>query len=226
MKTKGIILVLAVLLFSSCIVKSLQPFYTKDSLSFNEKLLGNWVDNKKGQWTVESIKEKIDQDRKEGTIISDEDSRAFEAYKEGYYVNYIKNDNEAGFIAMPFKIGKQYFIDFIPIEIDDNEINSLAAAHLLKTHSVSKLDMKSDDELSFSWLSEERITDLFSQSKLRIKHENIGPEETLLLTATSKELYAFLEKYMKADLYDKYETEDRKWKSSDKLTLTKVNATP
>jgi hypothetical protein len=219
MKTRGLILIATVLLFSSCIVKSLQPFYTKDSLSFNEKLLGNWIDNKKGQWTVESIKEKFEQDRKEGTILSDEDSRAFEAYIEGYYVQYVKQGNEAGFIAMPFKIGQQYFIDFIPIEIEDDQINSLAAAHLLKTHSVSKLDIKSDDELSFSWLSEERITDLFSQSKLRLKHENIGPEETLLLTATSKELYAFLKKYMQAEIKDK-------WKAADRLTLTKVNAKP
>lgn len=226
MKTKGIIIVFAVLLFSSCIVKSLQPFYTKDSLSFNEKLIGNWVDNKKGQWTVESIKDKFEQDRKEGTEFSEEDLRALETYKEGYYVNYLKNDKEAGFIAMPFKIGNQYFIDFIPIEIDDNEINSLAAEHLLKTHSVSKLDMKSDDELSFSWLSEERITDLFDQSKLRLKHENIGPEETLLLTATSKELFAFLTKYTETDLFKKYEEKDNKWKSNDRLTLTKADAKP
>jgi hypothetical protein len=219
MKTKGLILILTVFLCSSCIVKSLQPFYTKDSLSFNEKLIGNWIDNKKGQWTVESIKEKFDQDRKEGIVLSEEDLHAFEAYKKGYYVKYVKQNNEAGFIAMPFKIREQYFLDFIPIEIEDEEINSLAAAHLLKTHSVSKLDIKSDDELSFSWLSEKRVTDLFSQSKLRLKHENIGPEETLLLTATSKELYAFLQKYMQAEIKDK-------WKSTDRLTLTKVNAKP
>lgn len=219
MKTKGIILVLAVLLLSSCIVKSLQPFYTKDSLSFNEKLLGKWVDNKKGQWTVESLKEKFEQDRKEGVELSEVDLSALETYKEGYYVNYIKNANEAGFIAMPFKIEQHYFIDFIPIEIEDDEINSLAAEHLLKTHSVCKLDMNSDDELSLSWLSEERISDLFSESKLRLKHENIGPEETLLLTATSEELYAFLKKYLQADIKDK-------WKSTDRLTLTRVNAEP
>ena len=219
MKTKGIIILLAVFLFSSCIVKSLQPFYTEDSLSFNEKLLGSWTDNKKGQWTVESIKEKFEQDRKEGTEFSEEDLRLLETYKEGYYVNYVKNDKEAGFFAMPFKIEKQYFIDFIPIEIEEDEINGLAAEHLLKTHSVSKLDMYSDDSLSFSWLSEERISDLFSESKLRLKHENIGPEKTLLLTATSEELYAFLKKYLQADI-------EEKWKSTDRLTLTRVDAEP
>ncbi|MFK7832717.1 MAG: hypothetical protein AB8B52_05535 [Winogradskyella sp.] len=226
MKTKGIILILAVLLFSSCIVKSLQPFYTKDSLSFNEKLLGNWVDQKKGVWTIESMRAKFEEDRNPSEVRSKEDLIAFEAYKDGYYVTYIKNEKQAGFIAMPFKIDQHYFMDFIPLEIEDDEINSLAAEHLLKTHSVSKLDMTSDEELSLSWLSEERLKDLFEGEKIRIKHEKIGPEDTLLLTASSEELYAFLTKYVKAGLFESYEKKQKKWKSSDQLTLAKVDAKP
>ena len=219
MKTKGLILILTILLFSSCIVKSLQPFYTKDSLSFNEKLLGSWTDNEKGQWIVESIKAKFEQDKKEGVELSEEDFRAFEAYKDGYYLNYIKNEKEAGFVAMPFKINEQYFLDFIPIEIEDDEINSLAAEHLLKTHSVTKLDINSDQSISFSWLSEERMKDIFDAQKIRLKHEKIGFEEDLLLTASSEELYLFLKKYMQSDIEDK-------WKKSDMLTLKKVDAKP
>ncbi len=219
MKTKGIILILAILLFSSCIVKSLHPFYTKDSLSFNEKLLGNWTDNKKGQWTVESMIDKFEQEKKEGVELSAEDLLALETYKKGYYITYIKKDKEAAFIAMPFKINEQYFLDFIPIEIEDDEINSLAAEHLLKTHSVTKLDINSDKDLTFSWLSEDRINNLFSANKIRLKHENIGFQEDLLLTASSEELYAFIKKFMNADIEDK-------WKKADMLTLARTNAKP
>jgi hypothetical protein len=219
-KFKSILVVVSfLLLFSSCIVKSLQPFYIRESLSFNEDLIGSWTDNKKGQWTVESLKEKFEQDRKEGMKPSEEDMLAYETYKDGYYINYIKKEKEAGFIAMPFKIGEQYFLDFIPIEIEDEEINSLAAEHLLKTHSVAKLDINSNKEVVFSWLSEQRIQDILNESRMRIKHESIGPEETLLLTASSEELYAFLKKYLKANIEDK-------WKTSDQLNLTKVNAKP
>ncbi len=219
MKTRGIILILTVLIFNSCIVKSLQPFYTKDSLSFNEKLLGNWIDDKKGQWIVESIKEKFEQDQKEGIKLSEEDLRAFDAYKDGYYVNYIKNDKEAGFIAMPFQIEKQYFLDFIPLEYEAEEINSLAAQHLLNTHSVAKLDFHSEQKTSFSWLSEKNINSLFDSKQIRLKHEKIGVEETLLLTATSEELYAFLKKYMKSNA-------EGKWGESDFVTLTRTDAKP
>jgi hypothetical protein len=219
MKKSVIITVLSALLFSSCIVKSLQPFYIKSSLSFNENLIGNWTDNKKGQWTIESVKAKFDQDRKEGMKPSEEDLLAYETYKDGYYIKYIKKEKEAGFIAMPFKVDKQYFLDFIPIEIEDEEINSLAAEHLLKTHSVAKLDINSNKEVVFAWLSEERIQDILNEKKIRIKHESIGPEETLLLTASSEELYAFLKKYLKTNIEDK-------WKSSDQLNLIKTDAKP
>lgn len=224
MKTKGLILILTVLLLNSCIVKSLQPFYTNESLSFNEKLMGSWTDNKKGLWTVESIKAKFEQDQKDGIEMSKEELIALETYKNGYYITYLKKEKEAGFIAMPFKINQQYFLDFIPIEIEDDEINSLAAEHLLKTHSVAKLDINSEKEISLSWLSEERLKDLFEGQKIRLKHELVGFQQDLLITASSEELYAFLKKYTEADLFDKYEKKDTKWKSSDKLKLTKSNA--
>ncbi|MFP4846218.1 hypothetical protein [Winogradskyella sp. PE311] len=226
MKTKGIILILTVLLFSSCIVKSLQPFYIKDSLSFNKALLGNWTDNKKGQWTVEAIKDKFEEDRKEGVELSEEDLLFLDTYKKGYYIKLVSKEKEAGFIAMPFLINEQYFLDFIPLEIEDDEINSLAAQHLLKTHSVAKLDIESDTKVSFSWLSEKPIGQLFDENQIRLKHEKIGIEEDLLLTASSKELYAFLDKFMKSNVKNKWGEDTNKKTSSDRFTLTRTNAKP
>ncbi|MEP0263147.1 hypothetical protein [Dokdonia sp.] len=214
MKSKAIILLASVLLFSSCIIKSIQPFYLKNSLSYNKALIGKWADQKGGQWEVISMKEEFIKDKKEGLIFSDDDKKAYENYKDGYFINYIKKEKEVSFIAMPFIIDNQYFVDFIPFDINTDAINSLASEHLLKTHSVAKLDVNSDTNVSFSWLSEERIKNLFNESTLRLKHETVGPEEALLLTASSQELTAFLKKYLKADIKDK-------WKSSDALMLVK-----
>lgn len=216
MRNRVILLSLTILLFNSCIIKSLQPFYIIQSLSFNESLLGNWTDNKKGQWTVESIKDKFEQDRKDGVELSEDDTRLYKAYSKGYFIEIIKEDKVAGFIAMPFLIGKQYFLDFIPMEIEDEEINSLAAQHLLKTHSVAKLDINSEQEVSLSWLSEERIKELFQDEKIRLKHEKIGIQEDLVLTASSKELYTFLKKYLSSDI-------ENKWKKEDMLNLIKTD---
>jgi hypothetical protein len=218
MKSKLVILILGVFIFSSCIVKSLHPFYTKDKISFNKNLIGTWIDKKGNEWEIESVKEQMLKDQKEGLELSKEDKQEYENYKDAYLIGYTKKEKEAGFIAMPFIVDGQYFMDFIPFDIDDiQKINDLASEHLLKTHSVVKLDIDTNHKISFSWLSEETIGDLIDNQKIRLKHEVLGLEEDLLLTASSEELSSFLQKLLKADIEDK-------WKESDTYSLTRTYA--
>ncbi|GGG22844.1 hypothetical protein GCM10011344_24530 [Dokdonia pacifica] len=214
MKSKALILLTSVLLFSSCIVKSLQPFYNTEDLSYNEKLIGTWTDQKNDTWSVTSVKEEFAKGLKEGEKLSEDEKESFETYKDGYIINYTKKNKEVLFIAMPFKIEGQYFLDFIPYDFDSESINDLASQHLLKTHSVAKIELDDTNNISFLWLTEEHIKNLFKADKLRLKHEIVGPDEVLLLTASSKELSAFLKKYNASSIKDK-------WKSSDILKLTK-----
>lgn len=242
MKTwKSVILIGIAILLNSCIVKSLQPFYTSDSLSYNEKFIGTWVDSEKGEWDIKSFKDglkdtniskkKIKTSEKDVKYTvkteftefdsdpSDDVTNLTEFYKKGYLISYKDQDKEALFVAMPFKIDNQYFLDFIPFMYDNNSVNELVNQHLMTTHSVAKIDVNSDKEIAFSWLNENKVKELFDNKKLRLKHEGIGLEKDLLLTASSEELYVFLKKYMKSDIEDK-------WKKADMLTLIKANAKP
>jgi hypothetical protein len=218
MKTKGILLILTVLLFSSCIIKSLQPFYTPSSLSKNDVLIGNWSDQKEGVWEINSFEAEYKMQKNKENILSfinDIDKK----YIEGYYANYERKGKNAQFIIMPFKIENQYFLDFIPFLLTNKSVNDLAFAHLQASHSVAKLDIEKDGTVSFSWLSEGKVTELIENETIKIKHEKMGLDETPFLTASSYELNTFLKKYMAANLEDK-------WSESDKLTLTKINAKP
>lgn len=74
MKKKVIaIAVFAIIILTSCVVKSLKPFYTKDTLAYDVSLLGKWEDNKLRVWEVvpmmkyldsATIKKEIDGDNK------------------------------------------------------------------------------------------------------------------------------------------------------------------
>ena len=121
-------------------------------------------------------------------------------------------------MSMPFKIDEQLFMDFIPFDYEDIS-NDLVSQHLLRTHSVAKIDKVEDGKLNITWLDEGRLTDLFDNNQLKLKYETVGLEESFVLTATSEELYKFLQKYMKADI-------ENKWQSSEEFTLTKTNARP
>ncbi|SHH52130.1 hypothetical protein [Winogradskyella jejuensis] len=207
MKTRLVVVSLCVLLFSSCIVKSIQPFYTKSSINYSGKLVGNWTDNKNGQWDIRSFKDEWEKETDPNTTLSKESKEAFERFKDGYYIKYKKKDTEASFIAMPFMVDEHLFIDLTPFEYDSDDLNKLVAQHLLKTHSTAFVDI-TNEGFTLKWLSEKAVNKLITEKRLRIKHERTGIDEDLVLTATSEELHNFLKKFMVSDFEDKWDNDD------------------
>ncbi len=218
MKLKTGILICCLVLLNSCVVKSLQPFYTTEAISHQKDLIGKWNDNKNYEWEVVSFKQAFLDDNKDFSKISVEDKVLFEKYKEGYFVSLTKKDETSVFLTMPFKVENQLFMDFIPFDYE-NITNDLTSQHLLNTHSVAKVDFEDNKNLKLTWLDEDRLIDLFKKDQLKLKHEIVGFEESFVLTASSEELYKFLKKYINSNIEDK-------WKSSEKFILTKVNAQP
>ena len=219
MKQRLIILTVSTLLFSSCIVKSLQPFYIKNTIKYNKTLVGKWTDNRKGSWEIESFKTKWKEDEKNNETISEDDKKEYERYKDAYYIKYTKKETTALFIAMPFEVDQHLFIDLTPITFDNDNLSELAAQHLLKTHSAAYVKIDDDHSITLKWLSEKTIKHLVNSQKLRIKNEKTGVNEDLVLTATSDELHEFLKKFMKNNFKEK-------WDNDDIYTLTPNNAKP
>ncbi|WP_347921932.1 hypothetical protein [Pontimicrobium sp. SW4] len=218
MKLKTGILICCLVLLNSCIVKSLQPFYTPESIAYQESFTGKWIDKGERTWEVVSFKEVFLEENKDLSKVTDEDKVIFEKYKAGYFITLTKKDKESSFLAMPFKIENQLFMDFIPFDYE-TITNDLTSQHLLNTHSVAKVDETENNTLKLTWLDEGRLKDLFEKDQLKLKHELIGLEESFVLTASSEELYGFLKKYLNSNI-------ENKWESSEKFILTKVNAQP
>jgi hypothetical protein len=209
MKIKILLLTLSFLILSSCIVKSLHPFYTKKSIFFEKRLIGNWQDSKKGSWKVVSFKEEAFKDNKEKDTSkwTDDDLLDYEKYKDAYLFEYVKDSSEAQFFAMPFKIKKQLFLDFYPIDFEEGNLNKLVSYHLLKTHSLVKVELTSEGLLKLRWFDEDKITDLIDNNRIKIKYEIVGIDENILLTASSEELQKFITKYIDSDDKDKWKTD-------------------
>ncbi|AUC16645.1 hypothetical protein BTO06_16485 [Tenacibaculum sp. SZ-18] len=210
MKTKYLILFFGLLLFQSCIVKSLNPFYTEDVIQFSEDFAGEWKDNNNDSWKIVPTKEEYKRLKKKGGQLSIKDKTFFETYKNSYLVEYSDNTKTSHFIATPFKINNQYFLDFIPYSNDGRGVNSLLQIHNVYAHSLVKLDVLNSEKISIKWFDEKRLKKLFDERKIKIKHEKIGiMKEDILLTASSKELLQFLKKYMASDVAKKWETETK-----------------
>ncbi|MBO3116452.1 hypothetical protein J4050_06820 [Winogradskyella sp. DF17] len=219
MKAKHFILILSLVLFSSCIVKSLKPFYLKEHIKFNKNLVGNWTTGKSSTWEIVSFKEAWKKENKDNSEISEEEKKAYKTYKDSYFITYTSSEKEAMFIAMPFMVGEHLFLDFTPFEYQSEDLNSLAAQHLLKTHSAAFVDFQDDGSVKLRWLDESVVSKLIDENKIRIKHEITGIDEDFVLTATSEELYRFLEKFMTPSI-------ENKWDKDSTKTLKPVNAQP
>lgn len=218
-KSFSLVIVLAILL-TSCVIKSLHPFYTTNILHFEQLFVGNWMDAEDAHWSVQPFKEVIlkENQKKNPSELSQDDLGYYNKYKDGYVITIEKDSMKTLFMAMPFKIKNQLFLDFTPIE--DKEMdqldNNLYKMHLINTHSLAKLDIDTNDKFSIKWLAQDKIKELLDENKIKIKHEKTGFDETILLTASSEELVKFIEKYMDSK-------DENKWKTDVEFTLNRVN---
>ena len=254
------------LLLSSCIIKSIRPFYTLDLVYFEPKLLGNWtigdLDSKDGSSfnvqflpvTAEGEDFPIPSYSKDAkTILVESESflshkkslgqrwskEGYQSYIEKYKFNkgYIANlkleyyaregffgrktdkkiKQESSYLAMPFKINNQLFLDFTPISKSNNVdfIDFYFDSHLIVAHSLAKVDIFSKDSISLKWVGEDKIGYLIRENKLKIKHEMSGFNYGLLLTASSEELVKFFEKYIKNE-------NEEEWRFRDPWELIKI----
>jgi hypothetical protein len=218
MKIRSIIFALIIVLFNSCLVKSLHPFYTKEVISFDASLIGNWQSKGNNKWIIEDLKDKVLRENKVSSIeeLEKADQKMYENYKGSYFVSIKDDGEESFFLVMPFTIEGQLFLDFSPVLVD-SDLNSLTQNHLLSAHSLVKLDVLEEGKVRLKWFDEKRIKELFEQNKIKIKHEKLRGflfEEEILLTAKSKELQKFIKKYMASKNEDK-------WKTDTKYTLTR-----
>lgn len=225
MKIKNLLLLVTCSVFlSSCFVKSLHPFYTKSTISFNKNLIGSWKDKDKGEWTIKSFKEEMFKEQTANKNIngvdvkttikmeepkpSSDDFKFYQKFKESYYVSYKKKEKESVFIAMPFVLKNQLFLDFTPLFVDSEDLSSLTENHLVPTHSLVKLDILKNGEVSMKWLDESKLENLFKENRIKIKHEKTGVAgDDILLTATTEELQKFIKKFMASKDEDKWSTD-------------------
>ena len=116
-------------LLSGCLVKSLHPFYKPSDLIFRKDLLGTYVDQEKGTWTIEQYnkKEFLSPDKPQST----------------YKITLLdEKKRKSTFIAGLFKLDNDYYVDFFPEgENNEDSMTELFAFHLIGVHTVAKVEI-------------------------------------------------------------------------------------
>lgn len=169
---------LPAVLLSSCIVKSLHPFYSEGILEFRKELLGAWTDQDAGKWQI----------------------RQFEKEENAYEITLTSKDGvSAVFTAHLFRLDDHLYLDFVP-ESDNLPSVDLFNLHLIPSHSLARVHLPDESRISIEWLNEEWLTEMFTQNRIRIRHEVLyehgdQDEKMYILTASTEELQKFIVKY-------------------------------
>lgn len=172
-------------LMGGCVpVVSLHPLYTKENVVFDKKLLGTWVDDpNKGEvtWQFKSV---------------DEPKKAY---------NLVFTDDKGlkgSFVAHLVKLGDDLFLDIFPSKMpwdldDPNESDwPYNALLLIPMHTFVKIDSV-DPKLKMRLMLETQLKKLLEENPDAIAH--VVVEDRPVLTASTKELQAFVLKYADTD---------------------------
>lgn len=167
---------------TGCFQKSLNPFYTQESLADMEGIVGIW---------------------------SDEDGYRISLTRKGLgEYEMIAVDPENGSLAKldvhAFELSDDYYWDFYPDDIEPDIPNQYFAASLLAIHTASKISIVGNS-LEILPLNMKWIADQHEKGELSVAANRMSSDE-VVLTAPSEALQAFLKKI--ADSEDAYDVDD------------------
>jgi len=187
MKTKTMLLLAAMAIaLSSCLVKSLHPFYTNKSIVFKQNMLGTFIDQDSSTWEFSQLS------HHKGLLHGDTGTLS-------YKVKYVSEDGDSSFlIATLFELKKNYYVDFFPFDTNDDE--TLTDWHRIPVHSLARILIWGRNNATFFWYNEDWLNDLFEKNRIKISHEVIQTgvypsQKAYILTASSAELQKFIRKY-------------------------------
>jgi hypothetical protein len=200
---------IATLLFITpgCGLLTLHPIFTPDELIVDSRLTGKWKSGD-GYTEFESATK----------VTMGEVPEKLRPYLNKFYLCTRRSDDGtvgSRNLAFLVKIGNSYFMDMYPLPTEKTKnIDEFFSAHELKMHTITKLEIK-NGTIKLIDFKDNYVEDLIKNREVRIRHsfvtatDKIEKEKDIVITASTKELQAFLLKYGdRKEAYDNNENEN------------------
>lgn len=216
MKTRKFFLVIGIFLFiSSCsdftMICSLNPFYLDKNVAISPEIEGNWKaseiksqkdskDKNSSHWemldtiSVWRIKQFISEEKiktKKGL-----DSTVYKPQNH-YVVKLTGNNPDSAkyqFRLVLFRIKGNLYGDFSPREIPAIKESRMAKENYFSVHTLARIQVR-NRQLFVSWLGADYMKEMIEKKRVRVKYRYVPDAGRLLLTGSSNELTALIERY-------------------------------
>jgi len=182
MKTKKFLFYLLAGILGGCVpVMSLHPLFTEKDVVFDKKLLGTWVEDSNTTWEFSRSEETKN------------------AYKLIYTYQENKDAKEKAkglFIVRLIKLKNNLFLDVCPAPWEQQDVNKIEWAYntlfLIPAHTFIKIN-SIEPQLKMLRTDDEKMREFLKADSNAVKHTVL--EDKPVLTASTKELQAFVLKY-------------------------------
>ncbi len=172
MLLKKIVFAVIPLLLGGCI-PSLHPFYTENSIVFEEKLVGEWQQDN-NLWNFQMAKD-----------------------ANYYELTIHKKEKTSDFKVVAFKVEDDLYLDFYPGDDPNIQEIEFYKIHILPVHTAGKVSLD-ENTFKLEFLNPEAIGKLLKEKPELVKHEIINKNkygqkaEKLILTDNPKDLQKFI----------------------------------
>jgi hypothetical protein len=177
MRTQRIGFGLLVVFLMGC-VPSLHRLYDDDTVTFDPRLVGRWVQGN-DVWT---------------NVLTFEQGEG-RSYK---LVLVDENDKTARFVAHLVRLEGMLFMDVFPGEITDPTMHDVYKRHLIASHLFWKVD-SIEPQLKLAVTNSDTISTMIKDDPACIRHEKMDEGDQLVLTADTKDLQKFVVKLARMD---------------------------
>jgi hypothetical protein len=194
MKAKrGVFYCLAGLVAGCVPIVSLNPLFTKGDMVFDEKLLGAWTEEGGDAGTSWEFA-RFEESSAEGLP-----KELQSEFKRVYRLNLADKDGHKGVLAACMvKLGDRRFLDVFPDQFPSGESDAektklmYNAFFFLRSHSFIRVDV-GGDQLKIQFTDDDEFKKLVEAEPKAVAY--VATEEHPILTASTKELQAFVTKY-------------------------------
>lgn len=205
-KTIFIMSVLILVTTSSC-VTSLQPLVTYDSAIADHKFEGTWEQDGQ-EYIVQNVfnsdfykknKKDLEKSReKNNGQLSEKDKKDSILFSKSYIIKYTKNEIEYLLFGSMVKLNGRVFMNFTPVDMKSIDSANKAEINLdnrLNSHTIARVEFSDKNKMKLDFIDGGYLHDQVKTGRMKIKNETDELYDTFLITASTRELQQFLEKY-------------------------------
>jgi len=206
---KKIISALSILIVTatSC-VTSLQPLVTYKTAIADYRIEGTWRQDEQ-EYTVQKTfnsdffkknKKDLEKSRKENNgRLSEKDKKDSALFSKSYIIKYNKNGIQYLLFGSMIKLNSGLFMNFTPVDVTitdsttkEPEIN---LSNRLNSYTIARVQFSTVNTMKLDFIDGGFLHDQVKAGRIKIKNETDELYDTFLITASTRELQQFLEKY-------------------------------